>query len=162
MNLQHVLFRILTIAVVGPPPKTTKPNQNHFKITQTHSKPRQNHLKPLKVTQTHSKPPQNCQLWFHVGSSWLNLGASWPRWPLNSSTLASCWLKLAQLGCKLAKLAPSWRLPDLKNQGKTTVFFTMFQNPIVGVVGPKLAPCWLNLAQVSSKLAHLGSKLAPS
>ena len=28
--------------------------------------------------------------------------------------------------------------------------------------GPKLGPCWLNWAQVSSKLAHFGSKLAPS
>ena len=69
---------------------------------------------------------------------------------------------LAQLGCKLAKLAPSWRLPDRKKQKKTNGFSTFFKIPFLALSGPKLGPCWLNLAQVSSKLAHLGSKLAPS
>ena len=55
-----------------------------------------------------------------------------------------------------------WRLPDLKKVMKTIVCSSFFKILLLALSGPKLVPCWLNCAQVSSKLAHLGPKLAPS
>ena len=134
-HCQTIFFMILGILGIHPCRSPAKITQT---TTHTHSKPPQNHSKPFKVIKPHSEPPQNYQLWFHVGSSWLNLGASWPSWPSKSSILASCCFKLAvQVGLGGSRTS--------KHQGKTTCF-SIFQNPIVDII-------WV---QVGCMLAQLG------
>ena len=76
-----------------------------------------------------------------LGPSWLQVGSSWPM-------LAPSWLPLKTIhavACPTSRNPPCGSMPHPSSWPQ---------------VGSMLAPCWLMLDQVASKMAPHGSKLA--
>ena len=111
--------------------------------------------------------------WLHVGSCWLHVGSCWTKWPPRWLKMPLCWLRLASRW-------PTW--PPIANFDQFLIRNCSFWNPLdpqnieksIGFKGSfafctflfllmvfeplsclKLAPSWL-------KLGHVGSKLTSS
>ena len=121
VNLQQTLLTILGIILPVSPQNHLNPLKTASQSPQINSKPPQNNPKSiqdhLNQLKTISKPFKS-----------MSTAANTTHNHLNIVTFGSCWLKLAQLGCKLAKMAPSWRLPDLKKQGQPLVFLALLRS----------------------------------